>query len=154
MTITPKKPAPSLAGVVLIYLLLALTVFYGAPFLLTITGLPGMNGCLFLQSRISIWASVALLYLYATRVEKQPFLLWPEQRYKPLFYVGSIIACLIIIAIGSGVLITVVFSLYHGESSPKLLEYVSLLKNNIPLLIFTALTAGVTEEIAPFPLLS
>jgi membrane protease YdiL (CAAX protease family) len=36
---------------------------------------------------------------------------------------------------------------HHEETSSKLLEYVGLFKNNVPLLIFTALTAGVTEEL-------
>jgi membrane protease YdiL (CAAX protease family) len=81
------------------------------------------------------------------RIEKQPLLLWPEHRYKPLFYVGSIFVCLIIIAIGSGILTFIVARFHQEETSPKLLEYVRLMKNNTPLLIFTALTAGVTEEL-------
>jgi hypothetical protein len=147
MTTTPKKSAASLFGVVLAFMLLALIVFYGAPFLLTISGLPKINGWLLLQTRILIWTVLALLYLYAMRVEKQPFLLWPDKKYKPLFYVGSIFACLIIIAIGSGILTFIVSRFHHEETSPKLLEYVRLMKNNMPLLIFTALTAGVTEEL-------
>jgi membrane protease YdiL (CAAX protease family) len=147
MTTTPKKPAASLIGVVLAFMLLALIVFYGAPFLLTISGLPKINGWLLLQTRILIWTVLALLYLYAMRVEKQPFLLWPDKKYKPLFYVGSTFACLIIIAIGSGILTFIVARFHHQETSPKLLEYVRLMKNNMPLLIFTALTAGVTEEL-------
>jgi uncharacterized protein len=147
MTTTTKKPAASLFGVVGVYLLLALIVFYGASFLLMVSGLPKISTGIFFQSRILIWASLILLYLYATRVEKQPFLLWPEQRYKPLFYVGSIFACLIIIAIGSGILMSVMVRFHHEQTSPKLLEYASLMKNNMPLLIFTALSAGVTEEL-------
>jgi uncharacterized protein len=146
MTTTPKKPAASLIGVVLAFMLLALIVFYGAPFLLMISGLPRINGWLLLQTRILIWTVLALLYLYAMRVEKQPFLLWPDKKYKPLFYVGSTFACLIIIAIGSGILTFILARFHHEETSPKLLEYVKLMKNNVPLLIFTALTAGVTEE--------
>jgi membrane protease YdiL (CAAX protease family) len=147
MTTTPKNPATSLLGVAWIYLLLTLIVFYGASFLLMVSGFPRFNGWIFFQSRILIWVSLALLYLYATRVEQQPFLLWPEQRYKPLFYAGSIFVCLIIIVIGSGMLTFLVARFHHEETSSKLLEYVGLFKNNVPLLIFTALTAGVTEEL-------
>jgi hypothetical protein len=71
MTTIPKKPATSLFGVVWVYLLLALIVFYGASFLLMVSGLPKMNAWLFFQSRILIWISLILLYLFATRVEKQ-----------------------------------------------------------------------------------
>jgi len=147
MTTTPKKPAASLIGVAGAYLLLALIVYCAGPFLLTISGSSGINGWLFFQTRILIWAVLALLYLYAMRIEKQPLLLWPEHRYKPLFYVGSIFVCLIIIAIGSGILTFIVARFHQEETSPKLLEYVRLMKNNTPLLIFTALTAGVTEEL-------
>jgi uncharacterized protein len=147
MTTIPQKPTASLIGIVGVYLLLALIVYYSGPFLLTISGLTRINGWIFFQTRILIWASLILLYLYATRVEKKPFLLWPEQRYKPLFYAGSIFACLIIIAVGSGILMSIVARFHHEGTSPKLLEYAGLFKNNIPLLIFTALTAGVTEEL-------
>ena len=147
MTTTPKKPAASLIGVAGAYLLLALIVYCAGPFLLTISGSSGINGWLFFQTRILIWVVLALLYLYAMRIEKQPLLLWPEHRYKPLFYVGSIFVCLIIIAIGSGILTFIVARFHQEETSPKLLEYVRLMKNNTPLLIFTALTAGVTEEL-------
>lgn len=147
MTTIPSKPTASLFGVVGVYLLLLLIVYYGQPFLLVISGLPEINGWLFFQTRILIWASLILLYFYATRVEKQPFLLWPEQRYKPLFYAGSIFAGLVIIAIGSVILRLIVTMLHHDEVSRKLMQYIGLFRHSIPLLIFTALTAGVTEEL-------
>jgi membrane protease YdiL (CAAX protease family) len=144
---TPKKPAASLIGVIGIYLLLALIVFYGGSLLLTTSGLSRINGWLFFQTRVMIWAVLALLYLYAIRVEKQSFLPWPDKKYKPLFYAGSTFILLVIIAIGSGILMLIVAMFHREETSPKLLEYIKLFKNNVPLLIFTTLTAGVTEEL-------
>jgi len=144
---TPPKPATSLIGIVGVYLLLALIVYCGGPFLLTISGLSRVNGWIFFQSRLMIWTALALLYLYAARVEKQPFLTWPDKKYKPLFYIGSLFILLVIILIASGIIKGVLLRFSHEETSPKLLEYAGLFKNNIPLLIFTALTAGVTEEL-------
>jgi hypothetical protein len=147
MTTTPKKPAASLIGVAGVYLLLALIVFYGGPLLLTISRSAGTNGWLFFQTRIMIWAVLALLYLYATRVEKQPFLPWPDKKYKPLFYAGSTFILLVIIFIAAGIIKVILLGFIHEQISHKLLEYAGFFKHNIPLLIFTALTAGVTEEL-------
>jgi membrane protease YdiL (CAAX protease family) len=144
---TPKKPATSLIGVAGVYLLLALIVYFGAPLLLTISGLSRINGWIFFQTRIMIWAVLALLYLYATRVEKQSLLSWPDKKYKPLFYIGSTFILLVIIFIAAAIIKGILLRFIHEEISRKLLEYAELFKNNIPLLIFTALTAGVTEEL-------
>ena len=147
MNKTPKKPTFALTGVVGVFLLLAFIAFFGGRLVLKISGLTELTGSLFFLSRMLFWAILVLLYFYAIRVEKKPFLLWPERPANLLFYIGSVFALLLIVYIGSVVIIVILHGFVHQETSSKLLEYVRLFKHNMPLLIFTALTAGVTEEL-------
>lgn len=147
MYTTPKKPATALLGVIGVFILLVVIAFCGRTFLLKVSGLSEMTGKLFFLSRMMFWVVLVLLYLYATLIEKSPFLLYTDRPAKPLFYIGSIVALIIIILIGSSIIVAIVHGFVHQETSRKLLEYVGLFKNNMPLLILTALTAGVTEEL-------
>jgi membrane protease YdiL (CAAX protease family) len=147
MNNTPKKPAVALLGVAGVFLLLFVIAFYGRGFLLSVSGQTKITGSLFFLSRILFWVVLVLLYLYARRIEKSPFLLWSERPARPLFNFGASFAILSIILIGSLIIGGIVHGVTHQETSAKLLEYIALFKNNIPLLIFTALTAGVTEEL-------
>jgi membrane protease YdiL (CAAX protease family) len=134
-------------GVAGIFLLLAAIAFYGGHFLLMVSGLPKITAGVFFESRMLFWIALGLLLLYSRRVEKANFLPWKEQMKRPLFYVGSIIISLIIIYVVSFVLKVIVHAFGHEGTSHKMLGYVALFKSSMPLLILTALTAGVTEEL-------
>ena len=123
------------------------------PFLLKISGEPAFNGYLFFVNRLFIWLALLLLSLYAKHVEKEPLLLWSQRKRKILFSILAIIAILLVIFLGiflGNMLISKIlshFSTSTNITSPKLIEYGTLFKHNIPLLIFTAATAAIVEEL-------
>jgi uncharacterized protein len=98
--------------------------------------------------RIAIWICLLLVFLYANQIENQKFLLWNEQQLSILEYVKSFFKIIASIIIGA-LLIRLLLYLLGGnvEENPKLKEIVAVLKTNYPLLIFTCLTAGITEEL-------
>jgi membrane protease YdiL (CAAX protease family) len=148
MTTLPKKSLASLFGVIWVYMLLLLITCFWTPFLLAVSHLPQINGWLLFQSRILIWGVLSLLYLYATRVEKKPFLAWKDKKYKLVFYICSVFILIVTIIVMALLLKMLLVSLgYRQEFSRKLHDYAELFKTNTTLLIFTALTAGVTEEL-------
>src|ERR1700679_1741021 len=127
-----KRSAVSLMGVAGIFLLLAAITSYGGHFLLMFGGSPKIDARLFFESRMLFWIALGLLFLYARRVEKANFCPWKEQTKKPLFYLGSVLASLIIINIVSFALKVIVHMISHEGTSHKLLAYVALFKNSMP----------------------
>ncbi len=103
---------------------------------------------IFWIGRIVIWVCLLLVFLYVNQIEKQKFLLWHENQLSILEYVKSffkIIASIIICA----ALLRLALQLFGANEikNTKLMEIIKVLKTNYPLLIFTCLTAGITEEL-------
>lgn len=100
-----------------------------------------------------MWLALLLLWLYAKRVEKKSLLLWSKRKRKILFSILAIFAILLVIFLGiflGNMLISKILSYFPTSTnitSPKLLEYGTLFRHNIPLLIFTAATAAIVEEL-------
>jgi membrane protease YdiL (CAAX protease family) len=102
---------------------------------------------IFYISRLAIWFCLFLIYMYSIHIEKQNFLLWKEKKYSLLFYVKSVAATM-----GTLVLIMLVVSIIFRLTgsdieSEKMDEILRFFKNNLPLILFTSVTAGVTEEL-------
>lgn len=98
-------------------------------------------------SRLFIWLEVFILYFYATWVEKAAFLLWwPERKQTLSFYIASL-AGLYLLGIGAGIVskIPLLFGLH--DSRQIMLHMVAVANRSLPLLIFSAITAGFTEEL-------
>src|SRR5260221_3778017 len=136
------------AGVVLLLVLLFSFSFSASAPVLHLVGLSKINGTVLFISRLLYWFCLLLTWLYASNIEKQPLLLWQEKKYNFLTYFLSFIAIAAIISIG-GVIIEhlEVAITKHKEQSHKLAEMVAIFRDNKFLLVFTALTAGVTEEL-------
>jgi len=99
-------------------------------------------------SRLSFWLCLLLMMIYATRVEKQPLLMWKESRQPFSFYFYSFFGILAAIFFGL-VVINLLLKLTHlSGTSTKLRQTVDLFRNSTPLLLFTCFTAGVVEEFA------
>ena len=98
--------------------------------------------------RVAIWICLLLVLLYANQIENQKFLLWNENQLSVFEYVKSFFKIIASMIIGA-LLIRLLLYLLGGniEENPKLKEIVAVLKTNYPLLIFTCLTAGITEEL-------
>ncbi len=115
--------------------------------LLTTTQLSVDN--LLLLSRLALWLSFAVLCFYSFKIEQQPLLLWKDRTYSVKYYMLSIIVILTAVAIGF-FLIAVVFKLAGisvNNHSKRLETMVLIFKRNKFLMVFSALTAGITEEL-------
>jgi membrane protease YdiL (CAAX protease family) len=137
------KKSTLIGGISFLLLLLAITAL-SLPFL---KQLNFTEVTTFYISRLAIWFCLLLVYMYSLHVEKQSFLLWKEKKYSLLFYVKSVATTM-----GILVLVVLVVSLMFKLSgsdieSQKINEILKYFKNNIPLILFTSITAGVTEEL-------
>lgn len=101
----------------------------------------------FYISRFSIWISLLLLFLYSQKIEKKPFLLWPETKYSfPDFAIAlfKTFVKLFIAVYFTGLLI-MLFKI--TAESAVLQKALALFKKSYILLFFTCVTAGITEEL-------
>jgi membrane protease YdiL (CAAX protease family) len=142
-----KRQASSIIGIVLIFFLLFIIILFGTPLLLKLTGLTKTNELVFFLSRILIWGCLLVLYLYVHYFEKQKLLIWKEKQYGLLFYTLSTIIIFVIVSIGGFGIGKILNASTHNETSSKILEYAALFKSDIPLLLFTTLTAAIVEEL-------
>lgn len=98
--------------------------------------------------RITIWVGLLLIFLFANQIEKQKFLLWDENKFSIIDYFISFFKIFAAIILGSLIIgLSLKYLGFSQAKNPKLIEIVGILKNNFPLLIFTCLTAGLTEEL-------
>lgn len=94
-----------------------------------------------------MWLALLLLWFYAKRFENQPLLLWPQRKYKFFISILATFAVLLTVYFGNVLVLKLLSQLVTNVTSPKLLELISLFKDNIPLLLFTAATAAIVEEL-------
>jgi membrane protease YdiL (CAAX protease family) len=101
----------------------------------------------FYISRVAIWICLYIIYSYTVFIEKQQFLLWPEKKYPISQYIRLIVKLMLI-------LLAILFcaSLFLKLTgtfveSKMIKELTFIFKNNSWLLVFTCLTAGITEEL-------
>ena len=101
----------------------------------------------FWVSRIYFWIVLAAIVFYARKVEKQNFLLYEEQKYH--FSKALLMAILVVIVMIFGMAFLNSILIFFGlsqEPSQETKTVYSLFEGNYLLLIFTCITAGVTEE--------
>ena len=92
------------------------------------------------------WATLPLLYLYATKVEDRDFFLWKGKRQTILFFIAAITILFILAAFDH--LISSIPRLLGFHDNYTVSRYWrAILKADRPLLVFTCLTAGFTEEL-------
>jgi CAAX protease family protein len=142
-----KKHKLYLIGILSILVLLFLISLTGFPFFLNMLGLPAMTSTLFFISRMLYWLSLLLLWLYAIKVEKENLLIWKERKYSFLIYLLFVIAIYVILFAGALIIQTLLSFTRFSSNSNILHQIINILKKNKILLVFTALTAGVVEEL-------
>lgn len=105
------------------------------------------NEIQFYISRFAIWISLLLLYLFALKIEKQPFLLWGETEYSIMSFAKAVFITFLklFIAVFLTGLIIMLFKI--TEESTVLNKAMALFKKSYLLLFFTCVTAGITEEL-------
>ncbi|HUZ61361.1 MAG TPA: type II CAAX endopeptidase family protein [Hanamia sp.] len=102
-----------------------------------------------LYSRFIFWGMTIFLFLYAHFAEKQSLLLKKPSRHGIGFYILSIATITIAIIVISSLVMFAIKSLGYAtnQQAPTLKNMLSILKAHPLLLLFTCITAGVTEEI-------
>jgi membrane protease YdiL (CAAX protease family) len=134
-------------GMVSIMLFVFLSSIFAAPLVLKIMGLSRINGTTLFISRMFYWIGLAGLCWYSKNVEKQNVLIWEDRPYKASTYIAFIVVLFVILFAGVAI-IQILYSFTHlNKTSSRLVELADIFRRNKSLLIFTALTAGVTEEI-------
>jgi len=96
-------------------------------------------------SRFLIWGVLLLMFLYARQAELQRFFLWEEERYGVSFYLGSI-GILYLLIIADNIISYIPYRLGLHETNNAMHKMQQAMKQYPILLVFTAVTAGITEE--------
>ena len=124
-----------------------MSMVYSSEIVKFFLGTPISLTYLFLGSRILIWIVFFLVILNAIFVDKKPFLLWKEKKYGFVFSILAIITLYFAAVFGAGIINGIVNLLLQENYSEKLLKITSIFKKSYPMLVFTCITAGVTEEL-------
>lgn len=144
MQIAQKNNQSVLVGCVLIILLLFLFPFAATSFSSFFSFQQSTAAYL---SRFTFWLGLVCIWLYALKFENQKLLIWEEKKYNISFYLISIILIFLTLFIGV-ITIQVFFKLLGLENKSLVLQkIIQFLKHKHLLLFFTALTAGVVEEL-------
>jgi hypothetical protein len=101
----------------------------------------------FFISRICIWFSLLLLFIYNYKVEKTPFLLWTEKQYSFSPFVVAVFETFLKLFIAVIIVSSIVLLFKVKVESVVLNKALALFKNNYFLMFFTCVTAGITEEL-------
>jgi uncharacterized protein len=96
-------------------------------------------------SRLLIWATVGIMFLYARRGEVQKFFLWDEQQYDVVFYIKAIIG-VYLLCFAAGFVAYIPVSLGLHEDNTVFIKAMVAMKKYPALMYFGAITAGITEE--------
>src|ERR1700744_6077324 len=97
-------------------------------------------------SRVIIWASVPLVYQYAVKIEGRDFFIWKETKRNIYFYI-AVIAVLFVLIFGAQIISSIPQRFGFDDNLKVLKDWNKLLKQNMVLLVFVCLTAGITEEL-------
>ncbi|MBC6112390.1 CPBP family intramembrane metalloprotease [Pedobacter sp. CCM 8938] len=142
---TLKSNRSVIIGVIFILALLFIQQLTFSPFLKSIGA--SVNATTLFISRLLIWFCLLLIWFYSIKFEKQKLLIWEEKNYNIPFYIISVILMFIIIIIGVTCIQKAISLLGLKSNSASLVRIVNIFKKNYWLMIFTALTAGIVEEL-------
>ena len=133
-----------IGGITLTFILeIFLSLFFTQ--LLGQTSLTG--GSIFFYSRLYCWLSLILIYLYSSKVERRNFLIWTEKKYSLKYYLKSIILTFTLV-IATLFFIGIIIKPYNIiQINNRTEEIFQIFRINKPLVIFTSLTAAITEEL-------
>ncbi len=145
--IQTTKPSKFIIGILFILLLLFGTSLMGTAPVLHLLGQSAINTTLFIITRLAYWLCLAIIWLYAVKIEKQPLLLWEEKNYAITKYLLFFIAIAGSVIIGNGLIDGVLHVLHISGESKAMDKMMVLFRAHKSLLLLTAFTAGVTEEL-------
>jgi hypothetical protein len=85
--------------------------------------------------------------LYAKKIEKQPLLIWEEAKYDFTFYIKLFITIYLGLFFGLAIIKIILSATGLLNKSDRMTELTGFFRGNDLLLVFTAVTAGVVEEL-------
>jgi len=124
--------------------LLFLICMWGPKLLVAATGMAVSKPTLFLISRVLVWLWLGLVYLYVVKIEKNPFLLWPEQRHGIIFSISSVLGILLAIFV-AGILVSQVIMHLHLNTKSQAIDLLTSL--SVPVKLLAVITAAIVEEL-------
>lgn len=142
---TLKSNKNIIIGIVFILALLFIQQLTFSPFLKSIGA--SVNATTLFVSRLLIWFCLLLLWFFTLKFEKQMFMMWEEKNYNIPFYIISVILMFVIIIIGVSCIQKAISLLGLKSNSASLVRIINIFKKNYWLMIFTAITAGIVEEL-------
>ncbi len=95
-----------------------------------------------LSVKVEFWLTTLILFMYAKYCEKLKFLLWREQKLKPLTYLLSVLLVLFITTVVMSIIAITINQFIYKKT-----HTVSLGERNVFIFLFSAFTAAVTEEL-------
>lgn len=98
-------------------------------------------------SRFLLWLLTGGFFLYAAKIEKTKLLLWKEKEYPAWMYLVFSAVTFFAVYLSVAIVSLVLKILNLLDQNAAWDRIGNLFENNYPLLIFTCITAGVTEEI-------
>jgi len=103
------------------------------------------NVGLLVASRFIYWSIAGLLCLYAIKVERQPFILWHQ--YQPVEFYLKWAVLLYLLCLAASI-ISAIPNLFHMKDDMTIMyKWIRIIVNKYWLLLFCAVTAGITEEL-------
>lgn len=134
-------------GIVLTFVLLIGAMLYSMPLINLIFNYKTLTPELFFYNRLSLWVVLLLVLAYNFFIENRSFFVWEDKKYSLKFYAGAITVLYFTCAIGGTFLNAAATLLTKENISERILELSKIFKNNYFLIVFTCLTAGITEEL-------
>lgn len=138
----------ALGGVFLVIFLLALFSLFGGLAIQRLFGFRHLTASYLFAGRLLYWLLLAVVWLYATRAEKQPLLIWREKNYNFWVFILSLIVITAAVWMGMVIAHLIIFiAIHHPESSTVFKQVIRVFKTSPTLVVYTVVTAGVTEEL-------
>lgn len=143
MSLTAKKSPALLIGLGLT-LVLFLICMWGPKLVVASSGMDVSKPTLFLVSRVLLWLWLGAVYLYVTKVERTPFLLWAEERHSIIFCISSVLGILLAIFICGALVSQLIIYLGLNTKSKAIALLTSL---SLPVKLLAVVTAAIVEEL-------
>jgi len=97
-------------------------------------------------SRFIFWVEILLLIVYSRKVERRPLLIWKDREFDILFFIGSVILLYILTWVAS-IIAFIPHMLGMHDNRVLIDKMTRVFKNHHGIMVFSAFTAGVTEEL-------
>src|SRR6478609_6442699 len=93
------KRSAIISGMAFCFILQVISLFIPSLFYTRVNISDSNLGSIFLFSRVLLWVSLLLTYIYSTKVEKQSFLLYEEKKYDAGFYILSVVSLIVVLLV-------------------------------------------------------